>query len=86
MNTLLLTETLSCHSACISVTVCACTCMMDGALSVCVLLPKSGRAVDQEDVGAAECPGAAGCWEEPGWSWSHIQGTETTVLTELNLN
>lgn len=33
---------------------------------------KSGGAVDQEDVRAAECPGAAGCWEEPGWSWSHV--------------
>lgn len=31
--------------------------------------------MDQEDDGAAERPGAAGCWEEPGWSWSHVQGT-----------
>lgn len=54
---------------------CVSVAVMDGALSVCVLLPQSGGAVDQEDVGAAECPRAAGCWEEPGWSWSHIQGT-----------
>lgn len=53
-------------------------CVTDGAFSMCVLLPKSGGAVDQEDVGAAKCPGAASCWEEPGWSWSHIQGTGTT--------
>lgn len=31
--------------------------------------------MDQEDDGAAERPGAAGCWEEPGWSWSHVQGS-----------
>lgn len=60
--------------------VCVCLCstrarLMDGALSVCVLLPQSGGAVDQEDVGAAERPGAAGCWEEPGWSRCHVQGT-----------
>lgn len=55
-----------------------CECVTDGAFSMCVLLPKSGGAVDQEDVGAAKCPGAASCWEEPGWSWSHIQGTGTT--------
>lgn len=51
---------------------CPCARVMDGALHVCVLLPNSGGAVDQEDVGTAKCPGAAGCWEEPGWSWSRI--------------
>lgn len=61
--------TLSFPPVCVSVAV------MDGALSVCVLPPRSGGAVDQEDVGAAERPRAAGCWEEPGWSWSHVQGT-----------
>lgn len=56
---------------------CVSVAVMDGALPACVLPPTSGGAVDQEDVGAAERPGAAGCWEEPGWSWSHIQGTGT---------
>lgn len=35
--------------------------------------------MDQEDVGAAERPGTAGCWKEPGWSWSHVQGSTRPV-------
>lgn len=35
--------------------------------------------MDQEDVGAAERPGTAGCWKEPGRSWSHVQGTQRPV-------
>lgn len=42
---------------------------------VCFAAQRGGEAVDRGDVGAAECPGAAGCWEEPGRrSWSHVQG------------
>lgn len=49
--------------------------LMDAALCVFVLLPRRGGAADREDGGAAERPGAAGCWKEPGWSWSHVQGS-----------
>lgn len=65
----------ACVPMCAIVHVC-CVC-----LGVCaaVAAAKSGGAVDQEDVGAAERPRAAGCWEEPGWSWSHIQGTATSL-------